>query len=105
MAMSFIYREEIVNNIVNTDTISIEITDNLESIYDRILFYDENDKVLPDSKEYRDKYKQHYINEIKTDMTASNQEFKNISKFNLNGRKFEDVIEELVEFINKLKYN
>ena len=103
VAMSFIYLEEIVNNIVNTDTISIEITDNVESIYDRILFYDENDNVLPDSKEYRDKYKQHYINEIKNDMTASNLEFKNIPKFNLNGRKFEDVIEELVEFINNIK--
>ena len=105
MATSFIYREEIVNNIVNTDTVSVEITDNLESIYDRILFYDENDKVLPDSKEYRDKHKQHYINEIKNDMTASNQEFKNIPKFNLNGRKFEDVIDKLVEFINNLKNN
>jgi len=105
MAMSFIYIEEIVNDIANTDTISIEITDNLESIYDRILFYDENDEVLLDSKEYRDKYKQHYINDIKTDMTASNCEFKNIPKFYLNGRKFEDVIDELVEFINKLKYN
>ena len=36
-------------------------------------------------------------------MTASNLEFKNIPKFNLNGRKFEDVIEELVEFINNIK--
>lgn len=36
-------------------------------------------------------------------MTASKLEFKNIPKFNLNGRKFEDVIEELVEFINNIK--
>lgn len=30
---------------------------------------------------------------------------KNIPKFNLNGRKFEDVTKELIESINKLKYN
>lgn len=103
MAMSFIYMEEIVNNITNTDTISVEITDNLESIYNKILFYDENDKVMPDSKEYRDKHREHYINEIRNDMTVSNLGFRNIPKFNLNGRNFEDIIDELSEFIANLK--
>ncbi len=103
MAVSFIYIEKIVNNITNTDTISVEITDNLENIYDRILFYDENDEVKPDSKEYRDKHRQYYINEIKNDMKASNLEFRNIPKFNLNGRKFENVIDELAKFICDLK--
>ena len=103
MAISFIYIEEIVNNIINTDTISVEIIDNVECIYDRILFYDENDEVMLDSKEYRDMYREHYINDILNDMTASNLEFRNIPKFDLNGRKFEDVIDELVDFINNLK--
>ena len=103
MAMSFIYEEEIIKKITDTDTISIEITDNLENIYDRILFYDENDEVKLDSKEYRDKHKQHYINEIKNDMTTSNLGFKNIPKFCLDGRNFEDVLDELIEFINDIK--
>lgn len=103
ISISFIYIEEIVNNITNTDTISVEIIDNLESIYDRNLFYDENDEVEPDSKEYRDKYKEHYIYEVKNDMRASHLEFRNIPKFDLKGRNFEDVIDELVEFINNLK--
>ena len=103
MAISFIYIEEIVNNIINTDTISVEIIDNVECIYDRILFYDENDEVMLDSKEYRDMYREYYIDTILNDMTASNLEFRNIPKFDLNGRKFEDVIDELVDFINNLK--
>ena len=103
MAISFIYIEEIVNNITNTETISVEITDNLESIYDRILFYDENDEIMLDSKEYRDKHKEHYINEIRNDMRASNLEFRSIPKFNLNGRKFEDVVDELSVFISNFK--
>ena len=81
MSMSFIYIEEIVKNIINTDAISIEITDNLESIYDRILFYDENDVVELDSKEYRDKHKEYYINEIRNDMITSNLDLKIYQNF------------------------
>lgn len=102
MAMSFIYIKEIVKNITNTDTISIEITDYLKNIYDRILFYDENDEVIPDSKEYRDKHRNYYWNEVKNDMLASHLEFKDIPKFKLKGRKLESTIDELVEFIVKL---
>ena len=92
LSMSFIYIKQIVDNITNTDTISVEITDYLRYIYDRILFYDENDEVMPNSKEYRDENKQHFINEIKNDMTASYLEFRDIPKFKLKGRKFENVI-------------
>lgn len=102
MAMSYIYIEEIVKNITNTDTISVEITDYLKNIYDRILFYDEFDEVMPNSKEYRDEHRDHYWNEVKNDMTSSHLEFKHIPKFKLKGRKFESVIDELALYIVKL---
>lgn len=102
MAMSFIYIKEIVKSIIDTDTISVEITDNLKSIYDRILFYDENDEVMPDSKAYRDAHKEHFVAEIKSDMTTTYREFKDIPKFKLKGRKLESVIDELAEFIVNL---
>ena len=105
MIITLIYIEKIVNNIINTDTISIELIDNLESIYDRIVFYDENDKLMPDSKKYRDKHKAHYIKEIKNDMKTSNLEYRNIPKFNINSRKFEDVIDELKDFLLELAQN
>lgn len=102
MIITLIYIEEIVNNINNTDTISVELIDNLESIYDRIMFYDKNDKPMLDSKHYRDEHKAYYIKELKNDMTISNLEYKNISKFNINSRKFEDVIDELKDFLIEL---
>ena len=105
MIITLIYNEKIVNNIINTDTISVELIDNLKSIYDRIVFYDENDNLMPDSKEYRDEHKAYYIKELKNDMITSNLEYRNIPKFNINSRKFEDVIEELKSFLLELAKN
>ena len=102
MSMSIMYYKRIVDRIIKSDCISIEIVDNLENIYDRILFYDENDEVIPDSKEYRDAHRKHYLKEIESDMKISFKEYKNIPKFKLNGQKFEEVIDELVDYINEL---
>lgn len=102
MTITLIYNEEIVNNIINTDTISVELIDNFESIYERIVFYDENDSPMLDSKQYRDEHKAYYIKELKNDMTTSNLEYRNIPKFNINSRKFVDVIDELKDFLLKL---
>ena len=105
MIITLIYNEEIVNKIVNTNTISVELIDNLESIYERIVFYDENDNLMLDSKKYRGEHKSHYIKELKNDMRTSNLEYKNIPKFNINSRKFEDVIDELKDFLLELSQN
>ena len=102
MSMSIMYYKRIVDRIIKSDCISVEIVDNLENIYDRILFYDENDEVIPDSKEYRDAHRKHYLKEIESDMKISFKEYKNIPKFKLNGQKFEEVIDELVDYINEL---
>lgn len=102
LTITLIYIEEIVNNIINNDAISVELIDNLESIYERIVFYDENDKPMLDSKKYRDEHKAHYIKELKNDMKTSYLEYRNIPKFNINSRKFEDVIDELKDFLLEL---
>lgn len=99
MIITLIYVEEIVNRIINTDTISVELIDNLESIYDRLVFYDENDNLMLDSQKYRDEHKSHYIKDLKNDMKTSYLEYRNIPKFNINSRKFEDVIDELKNFL------
>ena len=102
MVITLIYIKEIVDNITNTDTISIELVDSVESIYDRILFYDENDEVMSDSKQYRDEHKAYYMNQVKNDKLISNSEYKDIPKFNINNRKFVDIIDELSEYVIKL---
>ena len=57
---------------------------------------------MADSNEYRDAHRSYYMNDVKNDMKMSNREYKDIPKFNLNGRKFEDVINELVDYVFKL---
>lgn len=103
MVITLICNKKIVDNIINTNSISVELIDSLESIYDRILFYDENDELMPDSKEYRDAHQEYYRYTLENDMTTSYIEYKNIPKFNINNRKLEDVIDDLVKFINELK--
>lgn len=103
MVVTLIYDENIVKQITGLkNTLSIELIDSVEAIYDRIVFYDENDILIPDSKEYRDKNRSHYINEIKNDQTTSYLEYRNIPKFDINNRNLEDVIDDLLVFINKI---
>ena len=102
MVITLIYIKEIVDNITNTDTISIELVDSVKSIYDRILFYDENDEVMSDSKKYRDEHKTYYMNQVKNDKLISISEYKDIPKFNINDRKFNDIIDELSEYVLEL---
>ena len=103
MVISLIYIESIVRDITdNTDTLSVELIDSAEAIYNRITFYDENDKLLPDSKEYRDEHRDYYMEEVRNDQTTSYLEYAHIPKFDINNRKLEDVIDDLKEFIEKL---
>lgn len=57
---------------------------------------------MPNSKEYRDKHKSHYIEEIKLDQSTSYLEYKDIPKFDLKDRKFEDVVDDLSKYVFKL---
>lgn len=102
MTISLLYNKEIVKNITKTDTISVELIDSVESIYDRIRFYDENDVLLPDSIEYRDAHRNYYMHTIRVDQTTSYTEYKDIPKFDIKDRKFEDIIDELAQYIYEL---
>ena len=102
MVITLIYIKEIVDNITNTDTISVELVDSVKSIYNRILFYDENDEIMPDSKKYRDEHKSYYMNQVKNNKLISISEYKNIPKFNIDNRKFEDIIDELSGYVLEL---
>ena len=103
MVITLICSKVIVDEITSTDTISVELIDSAKSIYDRILFYDENDQLLEDSKEYRDEHKDYYMKVVRNDMWASLLEYGDIPKFNIDDRKLEDVIDDLKDYILKLK--
>lgn len=61
MAVSPIFSTSVVENILSTNTTSIEIIDTPKAIYDRLILDCE------DALEYKEKHKEHYMQEIKLD--------------------------------------
>ena len=72
MAVSPIFSNSIVEELLMTNTKSIEIIDTPEAIYDRLILEGE------DALEYKTKHKKHYMRTIKWDQLSSYNEFKNI---------------------------
>lgn len=98
MAVSPIFSASVVENILLTDTTSIEIIDTSEAIYDRLIF-DGNDAL-----EYKEKHKEHYMQEIKWDQTASYDLFVNIPKVNINNHNIKDSIDIVYKYLNDNNY-
>ena len=98
MAVSPIFSASVIRNILFTDTISIEIIDTPEAIYDRLIL--EGDDAL----EYKEKYKEHYMQEIKWDQTASYGLFKDIPKVNIDNNNIKDSVDIVYKYLNNNKY-
>lgn len=76
----------------------IQLTDRPENIFNRIVFYDENDQPMPDDG-YKDKYRDHYINEIIEDLIfyeKVNEPFIDCY-FDINGDDAETAADRLIE--------
>ena len=97
MAVSPIYSASVVEELLDTDTISIEIVDTPEAIYNRLIL--EGDDVL----EYKEKHKEHYIQEIRWDQTASFNQFKNIPKVHIDNQSINEAIETVYNYLKNNK--
>ncbi len=98
MAVSPIFSISVFENILLTDTKSIEIIDTPEAIYDRLILDGE------DALEYKEKHKEHYMREIKWDQTASYDLFANIPKVNINNHNIKDSIDIVYKYLNDNNY-
>lgn len=98
MVVSPIFSTSNVENILLTDTKSIEIIDTPEAIYDRLILDGE------DVLEYKEKHKEHYMREIKWDQTASYDLFANIPKVNINNHNIKDSIDIVYKYLNDNNY-
>ncbi len=98
MAVSPIYSTSNAESILDTDTVSIELIDTVEAIYDRIIFDGKEDL------EYKEKHREYYMNQIKWDQTASYQQFKNIPKVDISNLNVEESVETIYNYLkdNKL---
>ena len=55
--------------VINQDNVMcLYLTDTVENIFNRLIFTDENDNVLLDSEEYRNKHKDYYMKDIESDL-------------------------------------
>lgn len=98
MIVSPIFSTSAVENLLLTDTKSIEIIDTPEAIYDRLVLDGE------DALEYKEKHKEHYMREIKWDQTASYDLFTNIPKVNINNHNIKDSVDIVYKYLNDNNY-
>lgn len=97
MSVSPIFSNDIVEDILKENVSSIEITDTSEAIFDRLILDGE------DAVQYKNKYKEHYMSEIKYDQLAITKEFKNIPKVFINGKGIEDSVEYVFKYLKDKK--
>ena len=97
MAVSPIFSSSVVEELLDTDTISIEIIDTPEAIYDRLILDGD------DALEYKERHKEHYMQEIKWDQVASFNEFKDIPKVHVDNQSISEAVETVFNYLKENK--
>lgn len=97
MAVSPIFSSSVVDELLDTDTISIEIIDTPEAIYDRLIL--EGDDAL----KYKERHKEHYMQEIKWDQVASFNELKDIPKVYIDNQTINESVETIFNYLKENK--
>jgi shikimate kinase len=97
MAVSPIFSSSVVEELLDTDTISIEIIDTPEAIYDRLILKGD------DALEYKERHKEHYMQEIKWDQVASFNEFKDIPKVHVDNQSISETVETVFNYLKENK--
>lgn len=93
------YQELLTPYINNENILPIVLKDTPEHIFDRIVFYDENDEPFKD-EEYKNKHKQHYLDEILQDIYDYSHIYENIpSAFFIDNRPIEECANVLYKLI------
>lgn len=101
MAVSPIYsmkEHERLNEKLKDDYCFV-LTANVETLFDRLAFYDEKGVLLEDSVEYKNKYKELYIKAICTDNLSNEREFSFYEQINTNNKSIEQVVDYIVELL------
>ncbi len=82
------------------DVLAIELQDFAESIFQRIVFSDENDEIYKDDQ-YKYLHKRHFISDIKKDITCYKRSFAKVkNKFHINNDSVEIVLERIIKEYN-----
>ena len=92
-----------LNGILNRrDTVGIRLEDSPDNIFDRLIYTDDNDQLLPDYG-YKEKHASRIIRDIKGDCKAMNKAMINIPLiFDINGRSAEEAAADLAGIIKAI---
>lgn len=106
IAVSPIYYEEFFIEILEDDNIlAIELQDEPENILKRLVYSDENDIIYPIAIN-TEKDRKYYIKDIKVDIKYYEKVYEKIeNKFELNGKLPEEIVDNLLKYINTLNKN
>ena len=90
------YMQTILSLLSSSDIFPIVLTDTVESIFDRLVFSDENDAIYTDD-DYKNKHRNHYLLEISKDLIWYDSIYTDIKyHFHMLGRLPKDVVDALI---------
>ncbi|GAU77719.1 shikimate kinase [Fusibacter sp. 3D3] len=90
------YLQPIYSLLSSSDIFPIVLTDSVESIFDRLVFSDENDVIYTDDA-YKNKNRNHYLLEISKDLTWYGSVYAGIKHhFHMLSRQPEAVVDALI---------
>lgn len=76
---------------------SIELSDTVENIFDRLVFTDDDDNVMDDSKEYALAHKNYYMNDIVKDYIYYHRIYNVLeNEFKMEGKSLEETVDALI---------
>lgn len=86
--------------LMTKDTLSIELQDSAENIFDRLVFSDENDVIYTDD-EYKNSHRNHYLEDIIEDQSWYGSIYSDFCQpFDMNGDSPETVAERIISDFN-----
>ena len=79
------------------NVLSIELSDTVENIFDRLVFTDDDDNVMDDSKEYALAHKNYYRNDIFKDYIYYHRIYNVLeNEFKMEGKSPEETVDALI---------
>lgn len=90
------YFDNIAQYLLRDDVLAIELLDEAENIFDRLVFSDENDQIYKDD-DYKNAHKDYYMSEIRADIQWYGSVYGKIrNKFYICNDEIETVVERII---------
>ena len=90
------YTQNFENYLCRDDVLAIELQDEPENIFERLVFSDENDFAYKDD-EYKNAHKEHYLYEIGEDISWYSKKYRKVqNKFHMNNDDPDTVVQRII---------